>query len=298
MKNLRSVVFFPVILGFFVAAGAAAAEISGYSIDIETKTVTSFSCDEQPDYPCFEDRVELGTLDISGYPWALEMATALAPTGELVVVDDGLYPEQELVWFELPTLERRSSLTLNGTFNGRILDIAFGPGSSLWAISYTALYEIDPVTGGATLVRQFDWWVNTMTWVGSKIYVAGDMSLYEFDPVTGAERLVADYTSPYGGFIVASICSFGGRLWSIGYWDAQWSGNYHYVLGDHDLQTGERFEKGFFHQAHSPFQGITLDLVNAPAQQAAAIPIVGRFGLAAIVILIGFAGVLLARRAS
>ncbi len=300
MKNLRFAFFFPVILGFLVAARPAVAEISGYSIKIDTGVVTSFSCDEDSDFDCYYPQsAELGTIDIER-PYA----TALAPTGELVVVDGhGQYPnyEQELVWFELPSLERRSSLLLDSAISG-LDDITFGPGSSLWAISNSRLYEIDPISGGAIEVYELsEASGTTLALVGSRVYFANSIGyLYEFDPVTGAQRLVADYNGPWGGrTILNSLCSLGDSLWSINFSvGSPQPGNVDYWLGTHNLQTGDiETEWGFDVDAYIG-SGFTLDLVNTPEQQTAGIPTLGRFGLAMIVVLIGFAGVLLVRRVS
>ena len=128
-----------------------------------------------------------------------------------------------------------------------------------------------------------------------------DTLLLEFDPLTGTAREIADYRWPSGyRQRVTGISAFDGRLWSV----SEFLGGYGsppatvvFPLGSHDLETGDYEELvmdfGYEFNGHL---GFTLDLVDVPEQQPTAIPSVGRFGLAVIVVLIGLAGVLIGRR--
>jgi len=300
-----------VVLGFLlvVAGPAAAQQMTGQSISALTGLVTTFTCDEHGDPDCFRYRTELGTIPTTFFTGEA-VATTLAPSGELVVgntvetwVGGTLSREIRLDWLELPSLDVVSSLTVTGEPEVA-WDIAFGPDGTLWMTgryfpsSVCSLYTVDQVTGQASEVWTYWRDLTSIAFVGERMFlIAGTSELLEYDPATGVERLVADYLPQ--SLWVASLSAFDGRLWSLSFVPTYPPGPQALMhLGTHNLENGDRevLVQGFdYAPGGEPAPAWTLDFAN-PEQQPAAIPGVGRFGLAAIVVLIGLAGVLLARR--
>jgi len=298
------------LLLLFVLAFAcpATAQMTGYSIRIDTGLVTTFSCDEHGDLDCFRYRTELGTID-SDFSDGTSAATTLAPSGELVVLDQYAFREFRLDWHHLPSLDVVSSLHLVGEPQW-VTDFAFGPDLTLWLTGVpengtgTSLYTVDQATGEATEVWNQDLWFISIAFVDDRMFLMADSLLLEFDPVTGTAREVADYywPGPYGGTTqyVPSLSSYDDRLWSLSFIPSYPPGpDSPTMLGTHDMENGDHdVLVGDFDWATS--QGSiwwTLDLVDSPEQQPAAIPMIGRYGLAILVGLIGFVGVFLVRRA-
>jgi len=284
-----------VILGLLlVVAGPAAAQMVGYSVRTDTGMVTAFDCDPHGDPSCFSLwRTELGTIDID-FP----AATAYAPDDRLVVADN---QAGRLVWYELPSLEVSAVMELDG-FPQWIRDLAFDSSGALWVASGSNLLTIDLVTGAATQRHSSGYVIESITFVNDRLFAAGDgHTLIEIDLEFGSERVVASYVSPwgYGYTVLTSMAEYDGHLWSIGLiHTSPQPGETGVDLAAHDLETGDRNIRVVNFDVFPGHLGdwATIDILNAPEQQPPAIPSVGRFGLAAIVVVIGLAGVLLTRR--
>jgi len=290
------------LLLLFVLAFAcpATAQMTGYSINVDTGLVTTFSCEESGDPDCFRYRTELGTIN-SEYLNGFSAATTLAPSGDLVVLDG--YPEFRMDWYELPSLGVVSSLYLVGDFQW-VNDIAFGPDSTLWLVGVPgdgiggSLYTVDQATGEATEVWNDQWMLNYIAFVGERMFLMAGYKLLEFDSVTGFEREVADYYNG-GSPNVASLTSFDDRLWSLSFVPAYPPGPPSPIrLGAHDLENGDHdVLVGDFDWA--PGEATvwwTLDLVDTPEQQPFSIPTATRGGLLTLIVLTGIGGWLLLRR--
>lgn len=294
------------LLFFLASACPATAQMTGYSINTDTGLVTAFSCYELGDPDCFNftQRTELGTIDVP-----LPFATTLAPTGELVIVDQTYGGDISLVWLDLPSLDILSSLTVVGEVD-RIGDVAFGADGTVWITGWDFrasgcfLYTVDPTTGEASEVWNYPRDLVTIAFVGERMFMMAETELLEFDPVTGVERIITDYywPGPYGGSMmsVPSLSSYDGRLWSLSCIpNPAYGGHIQTRLGTHGMQSGD-YDVVVDDFDWIPSDGSnwwTLDLVDSPEQQPAAIPMVGRSGLAILVGLIGFVGAFLARRA-
>ncbi len=276
-------------------AGSVSAQMVGYSVRTDNGLVTAFDCEPLGDPSCFAFglRTELGTIDID-FP----AATAYSPDGRLVVADN---QANRLVWYELPSLDVSAVTELDG-FSDSIRDLAFDLIGTLWVASGSNLLTIDLVTGTATQRHSSDYTFESITFVDHRLFAAGDgYTLLEIDPEFGSERVVASYVSPwgYGYTVLTSMAEYDGRLWSIGLTHSSPPPGEIWVdLAVHDLETGDRDVRvvnfGLFPGHLSDWA--TIDIVDAPEQQPAAIPMIGRSGLAVIAILIGLAGVLIARR--
>lgn len=284
------------IVGLVLAvAGPAAAQMVGYSVRTDTGLVTAFDCDPQGDPSCFEFglRTVLGTIDID-FP----AATALSPDGRLVVADNQAH---RLVWYDLPSLAVSAVTNLAG-FSDEIRDLAFDPSGTLWMASWSNLLTIDTVTGVATQRHASGYVFESITFVDDRLFAAGDgYNLIEIDPASGSERLVASYYSSQWGpsyTVLTSMAEYDGQLWSIGLDHfSPPPGDPALDLAVHDLDTGDRTTLVWAFDLGTGYDDwATIDIVDAPEQLPPAIPGLGRFGLAAVVALIGFAGVVLARR--
>lgn len=303
MRNMAA------ILGILmVVAGPAAAQMTGYVVDSDSGAVSTFFCHINGDLDCFRYRTELGSIAGIASPWT--RGTALSPTDQLVVVDAYNSPEYRLVWFDLPSLEVASNSQVVGDVQ-QVFDIAYGPDSRLWLLGTPSgsmeptLFVVDPASGGVTAVWSLESvspYEMTMAFVGERIFVVdGDSVLWEVDSVSGESRLVFDFApTPYGGFRITSLSSFGGSLWSVGefwYSGGPPPGYKFFELGSIDPDSGAYetlvMDFGYVSYGHS---GFAIDLVDASEQLPPAIPSIGGLGLAAITGLIGLAGVLLARR--
>ena len=279
------------ILGLMlVVAGPAAAQMTGYSIDNETGVVSTFSCDENGDRECFRFRTDLG--EIGGLnPYA----TGLAPTGELVVWDD---VNRELVWVDLPSLDIVSRLAI-GPQVPSVTDVAFGPDGVLWLATHRpSLFTVDQTTGELTLVRDSGSDVEFIAFVGNRLMASASTRLLEIDPATGNEREVADYHWPGGAMFPFQLTAYDGHLFSLEFSPLSPPAPGAVVnLMRYDIDSGD-FERFAIFNISDDSDNFffTLDIVDAPEQQPAAIPTASRSGLVAIVVLIGLAGVLAARR--
>ena len=297
------------LLLLFVLAFAcpATAQMVGYSINTDTGLVTTFSCDEHGDSDCFRNRTALGTIATNFFT-GYSAVTTLAPTGELVVGNPA-WGDIRLDWLDLPSLDVVSSLTVVGEVV-TALDIAFCPDSTLWmtgrrqSSSVCSLYTVDRTTGEAAEVWNDVRDLISIAFVGERMFLMAGTTLLEFDRVTATAREVVDYywPGPYGGAIlyVPSLSSWDSRLWSLSFSPPYPPGPDGYILlGTHDMENGghDVLVGGFDWATSQGSNWWTLDLVDSPEQQPAAIPSVGRSGLAILVGLIGFVGAFLARRA-
>ena len=297
------------ILGLLlVVAGPAAAQmVTGYSVNSETGLVTTFSCLENGDPQCFRNRIELGTIDPTFFTGS-SAAVALAPSGELVVGNPAAWGEVTLDWIDLPSLEVVRSLPVIADIQV-VYDIAFAPDSTLWMTALPdvghsySLYTVDQTTGVATGVWNLAESSESLAFVGERLFLMGGTKLIECDIATGVTREIVDYfypgPYPWPALYATSLTSFDDRLWSLSFSPPYPPGPYTtLMLGTHDMETGYHdvvaMEFDLVWGNGDPWW--TLDLVDTPEQQPAAIPAVGRLGLAAVVVLIGLAGVLLARR--
>ena len=295
------------LLLLFVLAFAcpATASMTGYSINVDTGLVTTFSCEEYGDPDCFRYRTELGTIN-SDHLNGFSAPTTLAPSGDLVVLDG--YPEFRLDWYELPSLGVVSSLYLVGDFQ-LVNDIAFGPDSTLWLVGSPVdgsgywLYSVDQATGEASEVWNYQGSLNYIAFVGERMFLMAGYKLLEFDRVTGVAREVVDYntTGPYAGsfLAVSSLTSFDDRLWSLSFLPSYLPGPQPPIrLGTHDMENGDHdVLVGDFDWA--PGEALvwwTLDLVDTPEQQPFSIPTATRAGLLTLIVLTCIGGWLLLRR--
>lgn len=104
-----------------------------------------------------------------------------------------------LATVDVPT----GSVTLIGDMGVVMTDVAFAPDGRLFGISFTALYEIDPVTAIASLIGNHG--INN----GNALVFAADgtlyaasgvlTALYELDPTTGAATVVGNLGASSGG---------------------------------------------------------------------------------------------------
>jgi len=293
-----------IILGATVVllttAPVTAQMMTGYSVNVFSGIVTTFSCDVNGDQDCFRYRTELGTIPVGSISWW--EATTLAPTGELVVgnAEESSSGEPWLYWLELPTLDLVRSLPVIGDPEW-VGDLAFGPDGTLWLTSSTKLYAIDLDTGQATEVwsHSNSGFLSSIAFVGERMFLIDNMSeLLEYNPSTGAARLIKDYW-PHGP-MVNPMSSFDGQLWSLSFIPTYPPGPPAILnLGVHDLGNGDLdVVVPFFDYATGgePHPIWTLDLVPEPEQQPSAVPDLGRSGLIVLVLLLGLSGVLVARR--
>lgn len=293
---------FVVTTAVLIVATAAVAQITGYSIDTSTASVTTFSCWELGDPDCFRYRTELGTIG-SFYP----AATTLSPTGELVVVSQPYGGDITATWYDLPSLDTVSSLVITGEVNG-VADLAYAPDGTLWGLGWdypaygSSLFTLDSTTGAATEVWVLDAYGETMAFVGERLFLADFTKLLEVEIQTGEVREVADYYywGPYPGptFIMMSLSEFDGRLWSLGFSPPFQPGPHAMAsLGWHDLETGDHEIVVWDFEWIAGIGDVwTLDLVDGPEQQPPAIPAVGRRGALALLLVIGVVGVFLVHR--
>jgi len=291
-----------IILGttvvLLMSAPVSAQMMTGYTVNVFTGLVTTFSCDVYGDPDCFRYRTELGTIPVGRISWW--EATTLAPTGELVVGNEEGTGSGEpwLYWLELPSLDLVRSLPVIGDPEW-VGDLAFGPDGTLWLVSASELYTIDLGTGQATEVWSYSGFLSSITFVGERMFLIADEGvLLEYDPSTGGSQVVADYRSQ--GLMVIPMSSFDDRLWSLSFVPTYPPGPPALLnLGVHDLENGDldvvvpSFDYATGGEPHPVW---VLDLVNEPEQQTAAVPDLGRSGLIVFVLLVGLSGVLLTRR--